>query len=140
MQIEAYLRIVSDEHTIRAIHGDTRLIDASIGPLKARKEPGGEGVWWNWQTQRIQIDYENLDGELMTLLETHRPIFLRIREFPGAEIDVYLEIVSHYVEGEEPQGLYLSAETIHLLGEMGCALDNDVVVTLPSNARQGGGR
>jgi hypothetical protein len=38
-------------------------------------------------------------------------------------------VVTQYDEGEEPQGLYLSAETVQLLSEMGGALDNDVIVT-----------
>jgi hypothetical protein len=38
----------------------------------------------------------------------------------------YLEVVTQYEKGEEPRGLYLSAETVLLLSEMGGAFDNDV--------------
>lgn len=37
-----------------------------------------------------------------------------------------MEVVTQYEKGEEPQGLYLSAETALVLSEMGGALDNDV--------------
>jgi hypothetical protein len=36
-------------------------------------------------------------------------------------------MVTRYREDEDPCGLYLSAETISLLGELGGALDNDAV-------------
>jgi hypothetical protein len=37
-------------------------------------------------------------------------------------------MVTHYFEGEEPRGLYLSAETVQLLNELGAAFDNDILV------------
>jgi hypothetical protein len=40
--------------------------------------------------------------------------------------DVYLEVVTQYGQGESPRGLFLSAETVLLLSEMGGAFDHDV--------------
>jgi hypothetical protein len=37
MRIEAYLRILSDESTIRTIHRDTDFSIATIGPLNSKK-------------------------------------------------------------------------------------------------------
>jgi hypothetical protein len=128
VRIEAYLRVLGDEATIRAIHTETNLPNASVKRLKARIDPDGEEMWWVWRTERIPIASENPDDGLRALLQAHRPIFPIIKK-NDAETDIYLEVVTQYDEGEEPQGLYLSAETVQLLSEMGGALDNDVIVT-----------
>jgi hypothetical protein len=83
-------------------------------------------MWWNWQTEPTPIDPDNPDVGLRALLQAHRSIFPFIKSV-DEEVDIYLEMVTRYEDGEEPQGLYLSAETVQLLGEMGGALDNDVV-------------
>jgi len=127
MRIDAYLRVLSDEHTIRAIEKETNLSNASVKQLKARRGVLGEEMWWNWQTARVPIDIDNADDGLKKLLLAHRPIFPIIRKHEGPETDVYLEIVMQYEEGEEPWGLHLSAETVLLLSEMGGALDVDAV-------------
>ena len=127
MRIDAYLRVLSDEHTIRAIEKETNLSNASVKQLKARRGVLGEEMWWNWQTARVPIDIDNADDGLKKLLLAHRQIFPIIRKHEGPETDVYLEIVMQYEEGEEPWGLHLSAETVLLLSEMGGALDVDAV-------------
>jgi hypothetical protein len=126
MRITAYLRILSTETTIRALHSETKVPDSSIKETKARSGTTGEAVWWNWQTQRILIDSDNPDDGLRTLLLAHKPIFPVFKRFQGTDTDIYLEVVTQYEKGEEPRGLYLSAETVQLLSEMGGALDNDV--------------
>jgi hypothetical protein len=128
MRIEAYLRIVADENTIRSIHREANLPDASLKQSKAVKGSTGE-VWWNWQTVRTPVNADNPDEGLKSLLQSHKVIFPIIKRHAASEMDVYLQVVSVYEEGEEPQGLYVSPETVRLLSEMGGALDNDVVVT-----------
>jgi len=49
--------------------------------------------------------------------------FPMIKRHDGPETDIYLEVATQYQEGDAPEGLYLSAETILLLSEMGAALD-----------------
>jgi hypothetical protein len=128
MLIEAYLRVLSDEDTIRAIEKETNLSNASVKQLKARRGVIGEEMWWNWQTARVPIDIDNTDDGLKKLLLAHKQIFPIIRKHDeGPETDVYLEIVMQYEEGEEPWGLYLSAETVSLLSEIDGALDVDAV-------------
>ena len=126
MRIQAYLRILSTEATIRALHSETGVAHASVKETKARRGEGSEGVWWNWQTQEIPIDIANPDDGLRELLLAHKPIFPIIKRHQGPETDVYLEVVTRYERGEEPRGLYLSAETVLLLSEVGGAFDNDV--------------
>jgi len=126
MRIYAYLRVISNETTIRDLHNETNVPDANIQQLQARGSAVGNDICWNWQTQRVPIDMENLDDDLRALLLTHRPIFPIIKKHQGPETDIYLEVVTQYERGEEPQGIYLSAETVLLLGEMGGAFDNDV--------------
>ena len=138
MRIEAYLRILSDEARIRSIYTETNLPNASIKRLKARRGASSEEMWWNWQTEKTSVDVEKPDDGLRALLEAHRPIFVIIKKHRGPETDIYLEVVTQYEEGEEPQGLYLSAETVQLLSEMGGALDNDVVVTVAGKSRNAG--
>lgn len=137
MRVEAYLRVLGDEATIRAIHAETNLPNASIKRLKARRGASEEEMWWNWQTTRTPIAADNPDDGLRALLQAHRPIFPIIKK-NQVETDIYLEVVTQYDEGEEPQGLYLSAETVQLLSEMGGALDNDVVVTVAGKSRNAG--
>jgi hypothetical protein len=134
VRIEAYLRVLGDEATIRAIQTDTNLPNASIDRLKARRGASEEEMWWNWQTARTPIEADNPDDGLRALLQAHKPIFPIIKK-NQAETDIYLEVIMQYDEGEEPQGLYLSAETVQLLSEMGGALDNDVVVTVAGKSQ-----
>jgi hypothetical protein len=126
MRIQAYLRVLSTEATIRALHSETRVPHANIKETKARRGTVSDDVWWNWQTQQVPIDAENPDNGFRALLLAHVPIFPIIKKWLGPETDVYLEVVTQYERGEEPRGLYLSAETIRLLSEMGGAFDNDV--------------
>ena len=125
MRIQAYLRILSNEATIRALQSETIIPHASIKKLKARRGTV-EDMWWNWQTEPVPIDTGNPDDGFRALLLAHRPIFPIIKRHQGPETDIYLEAVTWYEKGEEPRGLYLSAETVLLLGEMGGAFDNDV--------------
>jgi hypothetical protein len=126
MRIQAYIRVLSTEDTIRALHDETKVPSASIKETKARRNTVGDGVWWNWQTERVPIDINNPDDGLRELLLSHKHIFPIIKSHQGPETDIYLEVVTQYEEGEQPQGLYLSAETVLLLSEMSGALDNDV--------------
>jgi hypothetical protein len=124
MRIYAYIRVLSNETTIRALHSETNVPHANIEQLKARD---GEGeFWWNWRTEQVSIDVDNPDDGLNKLLRTYRAYFPTIRKHQGQEAEIYLEVVTQYEKSEEPQGLYLSAETVALLSEMGGALDNDV--------------
>jgi hypothetical protein len=126
MKIKAYLRVLSTENTIRALHNETNVPNASIKELKARRDEADSGRWWNWQTPQVPIDIDKPDDGLRALLLTHKPILPLIRRCEGPETDIYLEVVTHYERGDEPRGLYLSAETILLLSEMGGAFDHDV--------------
>jgi len=136
MRIQAYLRVLGDEATIRAIHRETKVSKASIKQLKARKGMTRDDTWWNWQTARTPIDIENPDDGIRVLLSRYRPIFPLIRKHSGPDTDIYLEIVTQYDENEDPHGLYLSAETVQLLSELGGALDNDVVSLMDDPAER----
>jgi hypothetical protein len=127
MHIEAYLRVLSTEARIRSIYTEANVPNASIKRLKARRGVSDEEMWWNWQTESVPIDIDNTDEGLKELLLAHRQIFPIIRKHEGPETDIYLEVVTRYEEGEEPWGLYLSAETVLLLSELGGALDVDAV-------------
>lgn len=86
-------------------------------------------MWWDWQTDQRIIDSANPDDGLKAFLKSHAGILPMVKEFEReGRVDAYLEVVSRYDEGEEPQGLYLSVETLQLLCDMGGALDNDVVI------------
>lgn len=126
MRIQAYLRILSTETTIRALHTETSVPHASIKQVKARRSTVCNEMLWNWQTERVPIDVENPDDGFRALLLAHKPLFPIIKRWQGTETDVYLQVVTQYERGEEPRGLYLSAETVLLLSEMGGAFDDDV--------------
>ena len=126
MRLYAYLRVLGKEATIRALHSETKVPHASIKETKARRGTVGDDVWWNWCTERVPIDIDKVDEGLRTLLLAYKPIFPMIKRHQGSETDIYLEAVTQYERGEEPRGLYLSAETVLLLSEMSAAFDNDV--------------
>jgi ADP-ribose pyrophosphatase YjhB (NUDIX family) len=125
VRIYAYLRVVADEAAIRAIHEQTNVPRANVKQLKAQRDTSGDDMWWHWVTESVDIDADDTDGGLKSLLSKHREIFPVIRKCE-AEADIYLEVVTQYEKGENVRGLFLSAETILLLSELGGALDNDV--------------
>ena len=95
MRIQAYLRILSNEATIRALHSESNVPNAGIKQVKAPND-----MWWNWQTERLPIDVDNPDDGFRALLLAHRPIFPIIRKHQGPETDIYLEVVTQYEKGE----------------------------------------
>jgi hypothetical protein len=130
MRVEAYLSIGSDERTIRAIHEETNIPHASIRSYpkaKAQWSVTGEDNPWGWGTAPIPIDIDNPDDGLKALLAMYRPIFSIVKKYRGPKTAITLQMVTRYRQGEDPRGLYLSAETIALLNELGGALDNDAV-------------
>jgi hypothetical protein len=93
MRIYAYIRVLSNETTIRALHNETNAPDANIEQLKARS---GEGeLWWNWRTRQVPIDVDNPDDGLNKLLRTYRAYFPTIKKHQGQEAEIYLELVTH---------------------------------------------
>lgn len=130
MRIEAYLSIGSDERTIRAIHEEANIPDASIRAYpkaKAQWSVTGEDSPWGWGTPLIQLDTDDPDAGLKVLLTKYRPIFPIIKKYRGPKTAIILQMVTRYKQGEDPRGFYLSAETISLIDELGAALDNDAV-------------
>lgn len=119
----AYFRVVGDEPTIQEIHRRTNVAGAGVRKLKAKK---GDDFWWSWSIERVFIDSENPDEDLKALLRRHRPIFPIIRSYMGNDVSIYFEVVMQHKPNDKPVGLFLSAETISLLNELGAALSNDV--------------
>jgi hypothetical protein len=76
-------------------------------------------------TNRVPVDPGDEDNALRALLQKYRPFFSTIRAH-SEDTDVYLEVITKYEPNEDPRGLYLSAETISLLSELGAAVDHDV--------------
>ena len=125
MRMQAYIRVCSDESVVRAIHRETNLPGATIKQRKAEAQ-SADGNCWNWQTERVPINIDEIDGDLQSLLSAHRQIFPMINKHRDSELDVYLEIITKYEDGEDPHGLFLSDKTIALLAELGGAVDHDV--------------
>jgi Domain of unknown function (DUF4279) len=129
MRIQAYLRAVSDERTIRALHEGTNIPGTSIQQLKARKDPATDEMWWNWKTDYVDINQQEVDHGVREMLQRYSPFFPAIKKFRG-DADLYLELVVLLKQGETAPGLYLSAESIALLNDLGAGLDNDVVLDI----------
>ncbi len=121
---------MGDEATIRSLHSETGIPGAAIRQLKAPGGATGDEKRWNWGTAPVDLDLEDVDRGLKALLIQCRPFFPGIKKYQGPETDIYLEVVTRYKENERPRGLYLSAESISLLSELGAALDNDAVLDL----------
>lgn len=92
MRIQVYLRVVSDEATVRALDKEASIHGASVRPTKAHRKDNS-GVWWSWQTTYLDID-DDVDTGVKRILTQHRPLFPLIKKHRGAETDVYLEIVT----------------------------------------------
>jgi len=129
MRVDAYLRIVGDETTIRSIHEVAGLASAVIRPLRAKVDGSNGTVWWEWATTRTLVDPNNVDEHLQRLLLRYRAAFPSIRSLKKPTTEVYLEVVTSYAPEESPPGLYISAETVGLLGELGASIDNDVQIS-----------
>jgi len=125
---EAYLRVLADEGTVRAFAEEIGPAIGTIKQTRAKTTPAGDRGGWNWQTVPVPIDMDNVDEGLRSLLLAHRWGFLAFRKIKTVA-DIYLELVTRFEPGEDPGGLFLSAETIQLLNEMGAAFDHDVVTT-----------
>ena len=132
MRFQAYLRVLNDEASIRKLHHETNIPGSLIEPLKARRE-GTEEVLWQWRSAKVDIVGAGVDRGIRLLLDRYRPLFKDIERYRGPEADTYLELVTYHGENEEPQGLYLSSETISVLSELGAALDNDCVNDVLNN-------
>jgi hypothetical protein len=126
MIIDAYIRVLGAEHRIQAIHKETNVPNARIRRLKARREALDDATWWDWGTEPTKLDTDKPDDGIKAILRRYRPIFPAISKH-AADVDIYLEIVARYSENDEPRGMCLSAETVQLIGELGAAVDFDVV-------------
>ncbi len=130
MRMEAYLSIGGDEHTIRAVHEETNIPGASARAypkVKAEWSITGDESPWGWGTAPVVLDVDGPDSGLNAMLIKYRSVFPIIRKHRGPRTGITLQIVTRYKQGEDPRGLYLSAETISLINELGAGLDNDAV-------------
>lgn len=126
MRIYAYIRILGDEVTIHAFSREANVPDAEVTQLKARRVADGNQLLWNWATPRVFLNTDDVDGGLRTVLSSYRQIFPVFQKYRGEKTDIYVEMVTQYEKNEEPRGVYLSAETMGLICELGAALDNDI--------------
>ena len=134
VRAEAYLRIVGDEGTVRTIAKEIGSAKAIVQQTNAKITPSSDDTWWNWRTEPVPIDIDNADEGLRALLLAYRPSFPALKKHENAA-DLYLELVTRCEPGEDPAGLFLSAETLQLLNEMGGAFDHDVVVVTEAEGR-----
>jgi hypothetical protein len=125
VRIEAYIRVVSDERSVRQIQQEAGTSEISISTTKARIGTSN-AVWWNWSTPRVRLDSDSPDRDLKMMLERYRPLFQIVARHRGTNSDVWVELITHYEEHEAPQGVSLSSETIALMAELGAGFDNDV--------------
>jgi hypothetical protein len=112
MKIEAYLRVVANEMTVRSIDKEAALQEATAKETKAPIAASGRGRWWNWSTRRVSLDADNPSEGVNQMLLRYRPIFPIIKSRIGSACDAYLQLVTEYGSDEEPRCLCLSAETI----------------------------
>jgi hypothetical protein len=79
------------------------------------------------QTALIDFDLNDENRGVKALLIQCRPLLPSIKKHQGPGIDVILEVVGRFKEHDRPEGLYLSAEVISLLNELGGELEYDTV-------------
>jgi hypothetical protein len=130
MRVQAYLRVVSDEATIRLLENEARIPGATVKAPGRSIEGTEESKWWTWQSAIVDLDLNDEDRKLKTLLTSCRSLSPSLRSHSGGETDVILEVVTRYKPNEGSPGLHLSAESVFLLSELGGSLDHDVVPDL----------
>ncbi len=86
----------------------------------------------DWASVETPIGPYGIDASLSNLLTELTPVLAGVAKTRG--ISILAHVVLEFDQGEEPIGLYLSEETIHILNELGAALDVDAVRLLPSHA------
>ena len=127
MRIQIYISIKGDESTIRAIDGEANPSNVCV----SSQSPGAaveHGVW-HWSTQPIDAEAGRADRGLDDLGEaflTYRRIFSIISRHRTQGTEVFLEMVREH-DPEGPCGLYLSAETIATLSEIGAGFNETVI-------------
>lgn len=126
MRIEAYLRIAGDRAIIAAIQKEIAGLKTSAFPLKSDVKTPTDNSWI-LQTERMQLDELETDTSLGKLLTQYRPFFPAIKKYKSAQIVIVLQVVTLYGANDRPMGFHLSSNTITLLAELGCELDNDAV-------------
>jgi len=128
MRMQTYLRVVSDETTICSLQREANIPGSTVKQPKSSTGGIGEERWWSWQTAIVDLDLNDEDRGVKNLLIQCRPLLLGIKKHQGPETEVILEVVTHYRQKEGSPGLYLSAESISLLSEVGGSLDHDAVL------------
>jgi hypothetical protein len=83
MRYQAYVRVLNNEATIRKLHQETNVPRAAMTPLKTRRK-GTEEVWWNWETEEVDLDPADIDGGVKALLERYRSFFADIKKVQRA--------------------------------------------------------
>jgi hypothetical protein len=128
MRMQTYLRVVSDETTICSLQREANIPGSTVKQPKSSTGGIGEERWWSWQTAIVDLDLNDEDRGVKNLLIQCRPLLLGIKKYQGPATEVILEVVTHYRQKEGSPGLYLSAESISLLSEVGGSLDHDAVL------------
>lgn len=128
MRMQTYLRVVSDETTICSLQKEANIPGSTVKQPKSSTGGIGEDRWWSWQTAIVDLDLNDEDRGVKNLLIQCRPLLFGIKKHQGPETEVILEVVTHYRQNEGSPGLYLSAESISLLSEVGGSLDHDAVL------------
>ena len=113
MRAEAYIRAGGTEETIRSLHAETAIADASITRLKS-KSPNG-GFFWHWQIPVIALRVDDENADVRSLLLAHRPVFPIVKKY-SVEADVYLEIVTRCTVGNDPVAVGIEDAAVDAFG------------------------
>lgn len=127
MRLQAYLRIVSHEETLRLIQRETNISNMTLQQPKSPHGGIGDNQWWSLETARVDLDLNDEDRGVKALLMQCMPVLPALKKHQRAETEVFLEIVGYFKDRDRPRGVYFSAETIALLSELGGQLDFDTV-------------
>ncbi len=132
MRIQAYIRVASDAGTVHAVYSELNAAGASITPVRRSSEDADQQPSWIWQTQRVNLDENDVDGGIRDLLQANQRLIPVLQKHRVKEVMVVLQVVTLYGLNDRPAGFHLSAETISLLSDLGAAFDNDSISDLGS--------
>jgi hypothetical protein len=130
MKFRVYLRVIGGENSIRTFEKEAAWRPANVSKLKRRAvwpQIEAADVSWQWQTEHVEGSVEYIEEVISQFVARIKPLAPCIAKYRSTLEWASLVIVGECTETEIPSGLYLSAQTISSMKDLGVDLDIDFV-------------
>ncbi len=130
MRFDTYLTFLGSENAVRDLCQEIDDPDAVVEHLDKVSEsasPTGMAAPWCWRAPRVAISTHNPGADVQRYLEHNRTAGLAIATHSDNDSYASLVIVAQYGDTDTHRGIFLSSETIALMGRYRLAFDLDAV-------------